>query len=69
MIIMWIVYPDWNLYFFDFLLTKMRITNTRIIITINVITVVTTRPNIKPVLELPLVDDVDAEKVKYKTYW
>ena len=40
----------------------MITTNTNIIITISVITVVITRPIIKPVLELPLVDDVDTKK-------
>ena len=59
---MWIVYLDLNVYFFDFLLTKMITTNTNIIITISVITVVIARPIIKPVLELPLVDDVDTKK-------
>ena len=40
----------------------MITTNTNIIITISVITVVIARPIIKPVLELPLVDDVDTKK-------
>ena len=44
----------------------MITTNTSIVITINVIDVVIARPIIKPVLELPLVDDVGAKKVKYK---
>ena len=56
-------YPDLNLYFFDFLLTKMMTTNTSIIITISAITVVIARPIIKPVLELSLVDDVGAKKI------
>ena len=56
-------YPDFKLYFFDFLLTKTMTTNTITIIIIkNIIAVVTARPIIKPVLELPLVDDVDATK-------
>ena len=55
-------YPDLNLYCFDFLLTKMITTNTSIIIIISVITVVTARPIIKPVLELSLLDNVDAIK-------
>ena len=55
-------YLDFKLYFFDFLLTKtMTISTTTIIITINIITVVTARLIIKPVLELSLVDDVDAK--------
>ena len=55
-------YPDFKSYFFDFLLTKtMTISTTTIIITINIITVVTARLIIKPVLELSLVDDVDAK--------
>ena len=55
-------YLDLNLYFFDFLLTKMITTNTSINVTISAIDVVIARPIIKPVLELPLVDDVDAKK-------
>ena len=55
-------YPDLNLFFFDFLLTKKITTNISTNITINVIDVVTARPIIKPVLELPLVGDVDAKK-------
>ena len=35
-------------------------------ITVNVIDVVIARPIIKPVLELPLVDVVDAKKIKNK---
>ena len=55
-------YPDFKLYFFDFLLTKTMTTSTStIIIIINIIAVVTARPIIKPVLELSLVDDVDAK--------
>ena len=55
-------YLDFKLYFFDFLLTKTMTTSTiTIIIIINIIAVVTARPIIKPVLELPLVDDVDAK--------
>ena len=50
-------YPDFKLYFFDFLLTKPMTTSTStIIIIINIIVVVTARLIIKPVLELPLVD-------------
>ena len=56
-------YPDLKPYFFDFLLTKTTTTRTTtIIIIINIIAVVTARPIIKPVLEFPLVDDVDAKK-------
>ena len=55
-------YLDFILYFFDFLLTKMITTNTSINVTISAIDVVIARPIIKPVLELPLVDDVDAKK-------
>ena len=55
-------YLDFILYCFDFLLTKMITTNTSIIITISAIDVVIARPIIKPVLELPLVDDVDTKK-------
>ena len=51
-----------KLHFFDFLLTKMITTNTFIIIIISVIDVVVARPIIKPVLEPPLVDDVDTKK-------
>ena len=55
-------YPDFKLYFFDFLLTiTMTTSTTTIIIIINIIAVVTARLIIKPVLELPLVDDVDAK--------
>ena len=54
-------YPDFKLYFFDFLLTKPMTTSTATIIIINIIAVVTARPIIKPVLELSLVDDVDAK--------
>ena len=54
-------YPDFKLYFFDFLLTKTMTTSTTTIIIINIIAVVTARPIIKPVLELSLVDDVDAK--------
>ena len=59
-------YPDFKLYFFDFLLTKTMTTSSTtiiIIIIINIIAVVTARPIIKPVLELPLVDDVDAKNM------
>ena len=57
-------YLDFKLYFFDFLLTKtMTTSTTSIIIIINIIAVVTARPIIKPVLELPLVDDVDAKNM------
>ena len=38
-------------------------------ITVNVIDVVIARPIIKPVLELPLVDVVDAKKIKNKICW
>ena len=60
-------YPDFKLYIFDFLLTKTMTTSTTIIIIIiNIIAIVTARPIIKPVLELSLVDDVDAKIGKYK---
>ena len=55
-------YPEFKLYLFDFLLTKTMTTSTTTIIRIiNIIAaVITARPIIKPVLELSLVDDVDA---------
>ena len=57
-------YPDFKLYFFDFLLTKtMTSSTTTIIIIKNIIVVVTDRPIIKPVLELSLVDAVDAKNI------
>ena len=50
-------YPDFKLYFFDFLLTITMTTSTSTTtIIINIIVVVTARLIIKPVLELSLVD-------------
>ena len=55
-------YPDFKLYIFDLLLTKTMTTSTTTTkIIMNIIAVVTARPIIKPVLELSLVDDVDAK--------
>ena len=57
-------YPDFKLYFFDFLLTKTMTTNTTtVIIIINIIAAVIVRPIIIPVLELSL---IDAKKDKHK---
>ena len=61
-------YPDFKLYFFDFLLIQTMTTSsttTTIIIIINIIAVVTARPIIKPVLELSSVD-VDKNGVDTK---
>ena len=44
-------------------------TTTIIIIIINIIAVVTARPIIKPVLELSLIDDVDAKIGQYKGHY
>ena len=61
-------YPDFILYFFDFLLTITMITSTSTTtIILNIIVVVTARLIIKPVLELSLVDaKIGKHKGHYK---